>query len=316
MGDLFGGLLRLVGFRRSPKPEMEVLVRGKAPAVARIPTYGSVADADEGLEIARKREQIAELNKKAMQHVQGATEAAGAVVITADRTELELVKIQGELRAANAANELEEELQPTRDQTVRSRALKEMHDADAAEAKSEADKKAAELEAKKRVYDASERFAIPPTPDPKVVAQEQSVAEQEALEKERVLSMVLDVSSWTYPVTDDEGYYAYAACQYFGPRLDEGKSHEEAVAIAVTQLARRRKLHGPFPQSQAEELARRANGMWLNWKKRKRAAEEEETKRKTAETIFDAARAQRDAAERLHDIINGGETNEEFDATK
>jgi hypothetical protein len=295
---------------------MELIVRGKAPLVARIPTYESVADADEGLEIARKREQIAELNKKAMQHIHDATEAAGAVVITADKTELELEKIKGELRAVKAANELEEDLQPTRDQTVRARALKEMHDAEAAAVNSAADNKTAELEARKRVHDASVRFAIPPEPDARVVAQEQSLAEKEALEKERVLSMVLDVSSWTYPVTDEEGYYAYAACQYFGPRLDEGKSHEEAVAIAVTQLARRRKLHGPFPQSQAEELERRANGMWLNWKKRMRAAHEEETKRKTVETIFDAARAQRDAAELLHDVIHGDETNEEFDATK
>ena len=56
--------------------------------------------------------------------------------------------------------------------------------------------------------------------------------------------------------------------------------------------------------------------MWLNWKKRRRTTQEEESKRKTAETIFDAARAHLDAAERLHDIIDGGESNEEFDATK
>ena len=316
MSDLLGGLFRLVGFRKSPKPEMEVILRGQAPAIARIPTFGSVEDADEGLMIARKREQIAELNKKAMQHVQGATEAAGAAVITADRTELELTKARGEINAANAANELNEELQPIRDETARALARKELHDAETAATKSEAGRKEATFEAIKRVHDASERFAIPPEPDPSVVAEEQSLAEQEALERERVLSMVLDVSSWTYPVMDEEGYYAYAACQYFGPRLDEGKSHEEALAIAVTQLTRRRKLHGPFPKSQAEELARRATGMWTNWKKRMRTERAEEAQRKTADTIFDAARMQREAFERLDNIINGGEPNEEFDATK
>ncbi|HEY0157821.1 MAG TPA: hypothetical protein VGF28_11095 [Thermoanaerobaculia bacterium] len=295
---------------------MELIVRGKAPVVARIPTYESVADADEGLEIARKREQIADLNKKAMQHIQGATEAAGGVVITAEKTTLDLTKVQGEIRAAEAENELNEDLQEIRNQTARARALKEMHDATAAATKSAADSQEAGLEARKRMHDASERFAIPPEPDPQVVAQERSAAEQEELENERVRSMVLDVSSWTYPVTDEEGYYAYAACQYFGPRLDEGKSHEEAVAIAVRQLLLRRKLHGPFPKAEAEELARRASGMWTNWRKRMRKAQTEEAQRKTADTIFDAARMQREAAERLHDIINGGETNEEFDATK
>ena len=122
-----------------------------------------------------------------------------------------------------------------------------------------------------------------------------------------------------YPATDTEGYYAYAACSYYAPRLDEGKSHEEALDVALEQLLRRKKLRGPFPEEEVEKLAYRALGVWKKWKTLKleeKIAEEKQKTADTTQTALEAAREQRVAAEILHRTVNGREGDEDFDTTK
>lgn len=316
MGDFVGTLLRLVGFRRVP-PDTEIVVSGESdkPAI-RVPSFASAADAEEARDITKKREEIAERSKKTVEHMLGATVAAAEIQKVRRRTTIELTKLDVELEDAVALKELNKELRPEREQVLRQQVSVQVSEANAAAAKAAAKAKVADLEAKRIIHDALETFAVPPPQDPAVVAEEKSRAEQEVEEKEWALNVVLDIASWTYPAMDDEGYSAYAACHYFAARLDEGKSHDEAVEIALEQLLRRKQLRGAFPTKDAEQMAGRAKAMWTKWKAHMTTERTEAQKRKTADTVFDAARMQREAAERLHDVINGGETNEDFDATK
>jgi hypothetical protein len=300
---------------------MEIVVRHPRgePAVVRMPSYSSVADVTEAVEIARKRNEIAELNEKAVIHMRGAAQAAGDLVKIADQTSIELVKLGGDLADAVATNELNAELRETRKHTTRAMTEKAMHDAVAERNIAEAKAKGSEFEATAIVEGARKKFAVEPPPDPKVAAEEKSRAEQEAETKEWATNVVLDVASWVYPEEDEDGYYAYAACNYYGPRLDEGKSHAEAFDIAREQLVRRKELRGPFPEKEKKAIEFRAMGMWTSWKKgkleEKVAAEQRLTAEKTKDAL-EAARLQREAAEIVHRTVNGREDDEDFDTTK
>jgi hypothetical protein len=300
---------------------MEIFVRHPKgePAVVRMPSYDSVEEAAEDLEIAQKRERIAELNEKAMGHMLRATVAAGELVITSSRTTAGLVEAEDELAEAVSVAELNKELRPTRRHTERAIAEKAMHEAVAASTIAKGHADAAPHAAAAIVVEAQKKYADVAPADPKDAAKKQSRAEKEAATKEWAMNVVTDVANWAYPATDAEGYYAYAACSYYGPRLDEGKSHEEALDVALEQLLRRKKLRGPFPAEEVEKLAYRALGVWKKWKTLKLEERVDGEKQKTADTTrmaLETAREQRVAAEIVYRTVNGREGDEDFDTTK
>jgi hypothetical protein len=316
MIDFVGFVLRVVGFRKIP-PVTEIVVSDDSdlPAI-QIPAYRSSGDAAEALDITTKREEIAERSRRTVEHILGATVAASEIRRTRAKTAIELEEMDGKLNEAVALNELNEELRVDRHNMIRQQVRKQMREATAEATIADAHAQVAEFEAAKIIDDAKKKFAIPEAPDAKVVAEERSRAEQEAEDKEWALNVVLDVAAWTYPVTDEEGYLAYAACQYFAPRLDHGRSHDEAVELAVEQLLRRKQLRGRLPQQEANDMARRAKAMWTKWKAQITTEKAEAQRRKAGETVYDAAKIHLQAAELLHEAINGDETNEDFDATK
>ena len=300
---------------------MEILLRHPKgdQAVVRMPSYDSVEDATEDLEIAQKRERIADLNEKAMGHILRATVAAGELVMTSVRTTAGLVGAEDELAEAVSVAELNKELRPTRRHTERAIAEKSMHEAVAANTIAKGHADAAAHAAAAIVVEAQKKYADVAPADPRAVEQALSRAEQAAETKEWALNIVLDVAKWVYPVVDSGGYYAYAACTYYAERLDEGREHAAAVELAVEQLVRRKELRGPFPKEEADKLAYRASGMWTNWKTLKTEEKVAAEKQKTADTIqtaLDAARLQHEAATLLHRTISGREDDEDFDPKK
>ncbi|MEO8382581.1 MAG: hypothetical protein ABI779_23170 [Acidobacteriota bacterium] len=317
MADMWGAFLRLVGLQKAAKEHLAVTVyrKGGGREVVRVPPLASRSDAREALAIAEIQEKIAVHHEGAAVALAGATQAAGDAVKIADETTLELTVIAGRIDEAVADNDLASRLRPDRDEVARLQLEKERAETAAAATIAQAEEKVAEMKAKKIIEEATQKYAPASPPNPELVAADLSRAEQEEAVREWAILIVGDVAAWTYPVEGDDGYLAYAAIQYFGPRL-EGKSHDEATESAVDQLIRHKQSQARFTPKQAEDMAVRANAMWRKFKRELDEAKVQAQKGKVAETILDAARQHHQTAARLHDLINGGESNEEFDATK
>jgi hypothetical protein len=314
MTDWWGRFLDAIGLQRKTTDETAVnLYRGKQLMMERL----SPREAAERAKTAALREETARSNERAAGHMLGTVQKAAEIEIVTKRTQLTLEQLDTEIDEAIADGKIAEETRPERDEVKRAKARTEVNDARAAERMSEARAFVTDLDARRIVEEAQRKYDASQPPDPNVVAAQRSREEQEAADREWALHIVLEVSAWTYPINDEEGYRAYAATQYFGPRLDEGRTHEEALAIAAKQLLTRKQILGPIRDTDIRrELERRALAMWKNWKKRRDANEAEDKKKGYADILADAARVQHEAAELLHQTINGRDPNEDFDPTK
>lgn len=314
MTDWLGRLLDVFRLQRKATDETAVeLYDGKRITMERL----SPREALEREKTAKLRESTAASNERAAEHMLGTVEKASRMAKVAKETERDLARLATEVDEALADREITRQTRPDRDEARRLEEKTRVHEARARERIAQAQEQAADHDANRIVDEARRRYEQSLPPDEKKVAAAQSQEEQAAADREWARHIVLDVAGWTYPINDEHGYRAYAATQYFGPRLDEGRTHEEALVIAVEQLCARLRQHGPISDPKTRgEVERRAAAMWRKWTDRAKARRDQEHKGNIAQTLADAARVQHEAAELLHQAVNGREPDEDFDATE